>query len=111
LIPTGTVASSTVNFAGGGLGHIAAVLNVSAVAGGETVQLTLNGVTQSGYVYPLLVGLAVGAVGATPYRVGPAFTPSPNAAADDLVPANIQAVATIAGAGSITYGVDLVTGV
>jgi hypothetical protein len=109
LIPAGTTASQTVALSGAGLGHLAAVLGVSAVAGGETVQVTLNGVTPSGYVYPLLAGVAVAAVGVTAYRVGPAFTPSPNAVANDLVPPQIQVVATIAGAGSITYGVDLVT--
>ncbi|MGA2835497.1 MAG: hypothetical protein ABSF84_02760 [Acidimicrobiales bacterium] len=110
LIPAGTTASATTTFAGAGLAHIAAVLNVSAIAGGEAVQLTLNGVTLNGYVYPLLVGLAVTSLGSTPYRIGPGLTPSPNAVANDLVPAEIEAVATISGAGTVTYGVDLVTG-
>ncbi len=107
LIPAGTTTTQTVTLSGANLQHIAAVLGVSAVAGG-TVQVTLNGITPSGLVYPLLVGLAVGATGVTPYRIGPGLTPSANAVADDLVPQVIQVVATTAG--SITYGVDLVAG-
>jgi hypothetical protein len=107
LLPAGMTTTATSTFSGSGLKHIAAVLNVSAVAGG-TVQVTLNGVTPSGYIYPLLVGLAVNAVGVTPYRIGPALTPSPNAVANDLVPAQFQAVVTVTG--SATYGVDLVAG-
>jgi hypothetical protein len=107
LLAPGQTTSQKVNNYGGGLGHIAVVLNVSAVAGGS-VTLTINGITPSGYVYPLLNALAVTAVSVTPYRIGPSFTPSPNAVADDLVPPLIQVVATVTG--TITYGVDLVSG-
>lgn len=107
LIPAGATTSQTVTFAGADLGHIAVVLSVTAVAAGS-VQVTINGVTPSGYVYPLLVGLAVNAVSVTPYRIGPGLTPSPNAVADDLVPETIQVVTTVVAAA--TYGVDLVAG-
>jgi len=110
VVPAGTQTSLMTSVNASDLLHVAFVLNVSQVAGGEAVQLTLNGVTPSGYVYPLLVGLAVTATGTTPYRIGPALTPSVNAVANDLVPDLIQAVATISGAGTITYGVDLVSG-
>lgn len=107
LVPAGTTTTQTVQLAGADLAHVAVVLNVSAVAGG-TVQVSLNGVTPSGYAYPLLVGLVVNALGTTPYRVGPGLTPSANAVANDLVPELLQVVATVTGA--ITYGVDLVAG-
>jgi hypothetical protein len=106
LIPAGATTSLTVTNFGAGLGHVAVVLNVSAVTG--SVQVSINGVTPSGYVYPLLVGIAVTAVGVTPYRIGPSFTPSPNAVADDLVPEIIQVVTTVVA--TATYGVDLVAG-
>jgi hypothetical protein len=107
VLAAGQTTSQTIQFVAGGLQHVAVVLNVSAVAGGS-VQVTINGVTPSGYVYPLLNGIAVGTTGVTPYRIGPSFTPSPNAVADDLVPPVLQLVATVSG--TITYGLDLVSG-
>jgi hypothetical protein len=108
LIPARATTSQTIDNVGAGLDHIAVVLNTSAASGGNTVQLTINGVTPSGYVYPILVGIAVAAAAVTPYRVGPGFTPSLNAVSNDLVPPIIQVVTTVAGA--VAYGVDLVAG-
>jgi hypothetical protein len=104
VIPAGTTTSQTL-VAKLGFGRLVLVQNVSAVAGG-TLQVTLNGLTPSGYVYPILVGTALAVTGATPLRVGPALTPSANAVANDVVPRELQVVATVTG--TITYGLDYV---
>ncbi len=109
LIAPGASATTTALLTAGGLGHLVAVLNVAVVPAAGSVQLTLNGVTPSGYVYPLLIGVAVTAVGVTPYRIGPGLNPSPNAVATDVVPGQVQAVVTVVGAGG-SYGVDVVAG-
>lgn len=107
LVPGGTQASQTVLLTQETFTRLVIVQNVSAVAGGS-LQVTINGVTPSGYVYPILVGLAVTAVGATPLRVGPALNSSPNAVANDVVPREVQIVATAVAA--VTYGLDFVGG-
>jgi hypothetical protein len=107
LVPALTTTSQTVNLTGQSLARLVVVQSVTAVAGGS-LQVTINAVTPSGYVYPLLVGLAVTAVSVVPLRIGPALTPSPNAVANDVVPAALQIVATTTPA--ITYGLDFVAG-
>lgn len=84
------------------------VLNTATASGGNTVQITFNGITSSGFVYPLLVGIAVAAVAVTPYRIGMDFTPSANAVANDAPPRVIQAVVTVAG--TVSYGIDWFVG-
>lgn len=106
LVPAGATTSQTVQL-NGNLTRLVVVQNVSAVAGG-TLQVTLNALTPSGYAYPLLTGLAVGAVGSTPLRVGPDLPVVANASANDVVPRELQVVATVVG--SITYGLDVVAG-
>jgi hypothetical protein len=106
LIPPGTTSSAVVNLAASSLSHVAVVLSVSAITG--SIQLVINAITPSGYVYPLLNPLAVSSVSVTPYRIGPSLTPSPGAVANDLVPAILQVIATVTPA--VTYGLDLVAG-
>jgi hypothetical protein len=105
LIPAGTTVSTTTQLVGN-LQRLVVVLNVAATAG--SVQLAINAVTPSGYVYPLLAPAAVAAPGVTPYRIGPALTPSAGAVANDVVPRTVQVVATVTT--SATYGVDVVAG-
>jgi hypothetical protein len=104
LVAPGTTTSQTLVLTGSRQG-IVVVQNVSAVAGGS-LQVTLNALTPSGYSYPVLVGTALTVVGAVPLRVGLALTPSPNAVANDVVPRELQVVATVTGA--ITYGLDVI---
>jgi hypothetical protein len=106
LVPAGATTSLTVNLTGN-LQRLVIVQSVTAVAAGS-LQVTLNGVTPSGYVYPLLVGTAVTAIGVTPLRVGPGLTPSANAVANDVVPRQLQVVATAVAA--VTYGIDVIAG-
>jgi hypothetical protein len=106
IVPSLTIASSTTLLTGN-LERLVVITNVSNVAGGS-VQVTLNGITPSGYVYPLLVGLAQTVGGAVPLRVGPALNSSTNAVANDVVPRVVQIVATVAG--SIAYGIDFEAG-
>lgn len=87
--------------------RLVVVQNVEFVAGGS-LQTSINGITPSGYVYPILVGSAVTAPGIVPLRVGPALTPSANAVANDLLPREVQIVTTVAA--TCIYGLDFVAG-
>ena len=107
LIPAGTTAGATASIVSAPIRSLAIVLSVTAVAG--SVTLAINGITPSGYSYPILALAGVNAVGVTPYRIGPGLTPSAGAVANDLVPNNVQVVATVAG--TATYGVDYVAGI
>jgi hypothetical protein len=105
---TTTQTSSTIQNADGRRLHV--VLNVTS-AGTGSVTVTINGVSNSGVVYPLLVGTAVTANGTTVYRVGPALTPSANAVANDMIPHLFQIVVTANNANAMTYTVDYCLGV
>jgi hypothetical protein len=107
LVPAGTTASTTVTL-NGNLQRLVVVYNVSAVAG--SVQPAINGVTPSGYVYPLFTGTipALTATGVTPYRIGPGLTPSVDAVANDIVPRQVQVISTVTT--GATYGVDVIAG-
>jgi hypothetical protein len=105
LIPAGATTSQTVTLTGN-LQRLVVVQNVSAVTG--SLQVSLNGVTPSGYVYPILAGPAVVAPGVTPLRVGPGLTPAANAVANDVVPRQLQVVATAVA--PVTYGIDVIEG-
>lgn len=80
------------------------VLNTATASGGNTVQITFNGITASGYVVPLLTGAAIAAVAVTPYLIGVGFTPAANLAVNNAPPRVIQAVVTVAG--TVAYGID-----
>lgn len=82
---------------------LAVVINISAFTSG-TLTFTVNGITSSGYIYPILVSTALGATGTTPLRIFPGATPSANAVANDMVPRSFNVVVT--GTFSATYGVD-----
>lgn len=106
LLAAGQSATETAQLTGLGAERLVLVLDVAAITG--SVTLTVAGITPSGYPYPLLNGLAIAAPGVTPYRIGPALTPSLNAVANDVVPSVVAVTATVAG--SATYGVDFVVG-
>ena|SRR3990167_660709 len=53
--------------------------------------------------YDILVGPALGATGTNVLKLGPGFTPSPNAVASDRLPPVWRAVLTAGTADSITY--------
>lgn len=83
-------------------------INISAFTSG-TLTFTVNGITSSGYTYPILVSTALASTGVTPLRIFPSATSSPNAVANDMVPRSFNVVVT--GTFSATYGVDYELGV
>ena len=107
LVPAGTTLGATGAVTGQPVRSLVVVLSITAVTG--SVTLAINGITPSGYSYPILAPAGVNAVGVSPYRIGPGLTPSAGAVANDVVPDNVQVVATVAG--SATYGVDYVAGI
>lgn len=108
LVAAGTTTGGTFVITNERASRLVVILNTATASGGNTVQVTINGVTNQSYVYPILVGIAVAAVAVTPYRVGPALTPSANAVSNDVVPRTIQIVVTVAG--TVSYGIDYVLG-
>jgi hypothetical protein len=86
------------------------VVDITAVTGGETLTIQVNGKTASGVTYPILTSAALGAVAVTSLRVGMAFTAVANLSANDMLPSDMQVVCTVAGGGTIAYGVDVVIG-
>jgi hypothetical protein len=79
------------------------IVNVSAFTSGS-LTVTVNGITSSGYSYPILVSTALAATGTTPLRIFPGATPSANAVANDMVPRTLQVVTAVTG--TLTYGID-----
>ncbi len=108
-VAAGTTATSDVTLTDVAGRSLVVVLSTTTASGGNTVQVTINAVTASGYTYALLVGIAVAAVATTTYRIGPGLTPSANAVSNDMVPRKIQIVATVVG--TVAYGIDYFVGV
>jgi hypothetical protein len=82
---------------------MAVVINISAFTSG-TLTFTVNGITSSGYTYPILVSTALGATGTTVLRIFPGATAAANASVNDLVPRSFNVV--VSGVFVATYGVD-----
>jgi hypothetical protein len=79
------------------------VVNISAFTSGS-LTVTINGITSSGYTYPILTSTALAAVAVTPLRIFPGGTAAANAVANDMVPRTLQVVTTVTG--TLTYGID-----
>lgn len=79
------------------------IANISAFTSGS-LTVAINGITSSGYSYPILTSTALSATGVTPLRIFPGATPSANATANDMVPRTLQVVTTVSG--TLTYGID-----
>jgi hypothetical protein len=90
--------------------QLALIVNITAVTGGDTLTVQINGKNKDGVVYPILTSTALAAVATTPLRVGTGFTAVANLSANDMLPADIQVVCTVAGTGTIAYGIDLIIG-
>ena len=82
--------------------ELVVVVDVESITGSLTV--TIEGVTSSGYRYPLLVSDAITAISTTPLRIFPGATPSENAVANDLPPSTVILTAEVSG--DIDYGID-----
>lgn len=79
------------------------IINISAFTSGS-LTVVVNGITSSGYSYPILSSTALAATGVTPLRIFPGSTPSANAVANDVVPRSLQVVTTVSG--TLSYGID-----
>ena len=85
--------------------YIHVILDMTTVGTGS-VTLNINGKdATSGKYYPLLVGAAITTNSTNVYRVGPAFAPSANATANDMIPATLQFVVNANNANAATYSV------
>lgn len=79
------------------------IVNIaSATAATLTVQI--NGITASGYSYPILTSTALATVAVTPLRIFPGGTPTANSVANDMIPRTLQIATTVTG--TISYGID-----
>ena len=107
LLSPGTTANTTFTLSGIGATRILFALNLAATTGGVT--LNFQGLTASGYLYPLFTApVEITALGVTCFRIGPSLTPTVDYVANDIVPPAIVVAATVTG--TATYGVDYVTG-
>jgi hypothetical protein len=79
------------------------IVNISAFTSGS-LTVAINGITSSGYSYPILTSAALAAAAVTPLRIFPSATPTANAVANDMVPRTLQVVTTVTG--TLTYGID-----
>lgn len=80
------------------------LLAVNITSGAGTVTVAIQGITSSGYSYPILTSTALTGVADNVLRVFPGATPATNTVANDLVPRTIQVVTTVVG--TIAYGID-----
>lgn len=108
LIPAGATAGGTFTIANRRSRSVVFVISTTTASGGNTVQVTVNGLTQQLYAYPILVGSTVATVAVTPLRIGPGLTPSSNAVSNDVAPRTMQLVVTVVG--TVAYGIDYVLG-
>jgi len=112
VVPAGTTISKTfdLNVDESYESQLVLDVNITAVSGGDTLTVQINGKNSDGTTYPILTSAALAAVAVTTLRVGAGFTPAANLAANDMLPNDIQVVCTVAGGGAIAYGVDLEIG-
>lgn len=82
----------------------AAIIVNIASATAATLTVAINGITASGFSYPILTSTALAAVATTPLRIFPGSTPTANSVANDMVPRTLQIVTTVTG--TISYGID-----
>lgn len=104
IIAAGATSGSSVTTTTYNARSMAIIINVSAYTSG-TITIAINGITSSGYSYPLIssvTGLA--ATGVSIYRIGPGLTPSAGLVTNDLLPRSVQVI--IGGTFSATFGVD-----
>jgi hypothetical protein len=104
VLATGTTTSSAgVTITTYNASKAVIVVNISAFTSGS-LTVAINGISSSGYSYPILTSTALSATGVTPLRIFPSATPSANAVANDMVPRSLQVVTTVSG--TLTYGID-----
>lgn len=85
------------------------VLAINITAGAGTLTVAINGVTTSGYTYPILTSTALTGIADNTMRVFPGATPATNTAANDALPRSLQITYSVTG--SVTYGSDAILSV
>lgn len=104
LLPVGTTTSQTKTIQNPSKKNFGLTVNAATASGGNTIQVTINGLEADGTRRVILVGTAIAAVGIIEYKVSPDMVAIANLVAQDLVPAVIEVVITVVGV--VAYGVD-----
>lgn len=104
LLPAGTTTSQTKTIQNPSKKNFGLTVNAATASGGNTIQVTINGLEADGTRRVILVGTAIAAVGIIEYKVSPDMVAIANLVAQDLVPAVIEVVITVVGV--VAYGVD-----
>jgi hypothetical protein len=87
------------------------VVNTTVSTASNTVLVTVNGITQSGYTWLLLANSAIASVTTHYLAIGPGLPVTASApifSANNMVPNVVQIATTIVGVP--TYGIDYVSG-
>lgn len=90
-----------------GAGGLIVVVEITAFTAGS-ITVTINGVTPTGTLYPILVSAALAATGVTRLQISPSLTAVANLKANDLLPDVIRITVGVGGAQSITYSISAV---
>ena len=108
LIAAGASTANTVTLRGAHFNqYLAIVLSTTTASAGNTVTVTVNGITTTGLTYLILATTAIATVTNTVLQIGPGLPATANASTNAIVPDNIQVVVTIAG--TVAYGIDYLT--
>jgi hypothetical protein len=103
LIPAGTATSQTATLHTAQQDACTLIVNI-ATASAATCLVTISGVSQSGYVWPILTSTSLTTVGVTALRIAPGLIAAANLTVNDLLPAQLRVAVTVTG--TITYGID-----
>jgi hypothetical protein len=108
LIAAGAAAANTVVLTGAHFSqYLALVISTTTASAGNTVTVTINGISTTGLTYLILASTAIQTVTNTTLQIGPGLPATANASANAIFPDNVQVVVTIAG--TVAYGIDYIT--
>jgi hypothetical protein len=103
VIPAGTATNQTVTLHTAQQDAITLIVNIT-VATTATLQVTLSGLSQSGYLWQILQSASLAATGVTALKIGPGLPVTANLVANDLMPAQLRIAVAVTG--TIAYGID-----
>ncbi len=102
-----TATTASADFANPGWRGAHVIMNVTAVPGGDSITLNIQGKDPvSGNYYAILTGLAETTTGTKVYKVYPGIGASANAAANDILPQIWRVSITHSAGTSFTYSVS-----
>jgi hypothetical protein len=84
------------------------IIDTTAAGASPSTVPTIEGVSSSGAVYPLLTGAAITGTGRVALKVYPGITAATNVAVSDVAPEQVKITMTHGNATSHTYSVELV---